>query len=433
MIELHPYQHESVMWLASRKQAMIAHEMGLGKSAIAIRAADRVGAKNILVVCPATARENWADEFKKFATVARPVNVIVNGKQTYKPGVNIISPNLMVTLKTSKKKWCVLVPDEAHGYKSIHTQRSKALLGKGGYVHRAKRTWLLTGTPAPNHVGELWPFLRVFGATQLPYWKFVYTYCRVREGGFGERQIVGSKVEKANEIKALLAPVMLRFLKRDVLKDMPALTLTNHYVEADPKAFIPSPAQKAELKKEMAFLTEVIESDTFAHDPAAFASSISALRRIIGLQKVKAVGNQIADELSLGAYRKIVIFGVHKDVIAALADRLREFGVVVITGATPTTKRHGLVEKFQEDPNIGVFLGNIQAAGTAINLTAASQVAFIEYSFVPGDNAQALMRCHRIGQGEPVYARFFGIQGSIDAQISAILKTKTNELLSVFN
>jgi SNF2 family DNA or RNA helicase len=80
-----------------------------------------------------------------------------------------------------------------------------------------------------------------------------------------------------------------------------------------------------------------------------------------------------------------------------------------------------------------VFIGNIHAAGTAITLTAAHHVWFVEQDWVPGNNAQAIMRCHRIGQKNNVSVQFISLDNSLDHTIMLILKRKTRELTEIFD
>jgi SNF2 family DNA or RNA helicase len=80
-----------------------------------------------------------------------------------------------------------------------------------------------------------------------------------------------------------------------------------------------------------------------------------------------------------------------------------------------------------------VFIGNIMAAGTAINLTVASHVYFVEQDWVPGNNAQAVMRVHRIGQDKNVSVHFVTIDKSLDTKIAYLLKKKTQELTEIFD
>ena len=91
------------------------------------------------------------------------------------------------------------------------------------------------------------------------------------------------------------------------------------------------------------------------------------------------------------------------------------------------------VDSFQNNKKTRVFIGNITAAGTAITLTAAHNVVFAECEWVPAMMAQAAMRCHRIGQKNPVTIRFFSLSNSIDERISEKIKRKTKELTEIFD
>jgi SNF2 family DNA or RNA helicase len=148
---------------------------------------------------------------------------------------------------------------------------------------------------------------------------------------------------------------------------------------------------------------------------------------VTGIQKYPAVADIIEEELKSNAYEKIVIFAIHQTVIEGMRQRLRKFKPVTLYGLTPVEKRQRNIDKFMKEKSCRVFIGNIQACGTNITLTAAHHVAFVEQSWVPDDNAQAAMRVHRIGQTNPVFVRFFGLANSFDDRLSEILKRKTRD------
>jgi SWI/SNF-related matrix-associated actin-dependent regulator 1 of chromatin subfamily A len=141
----------------------------------------------------------------------------------------------------------------------------------------------------------------------------------------------------------------------------------------------------------------------------------------------------VKEELDAHAYEKIILFAYHRDVLHFLRDSLVSHGPVLLFGGTPPIKRDQVVRKFQKDSRVRVAVLQVQAAGVAINLTAASEVAFVEASWVPADNAQAVMRAHRIGQTRPVRVRFFNVANSVDEQIHRVLRRKTKDLVSVFD
>ena len=156
-------------------------------------------------------------------------------------------------------------------------------------------------------------------------------------------------------------------------------------------------------------------------------------RRMSGIAKVEPAADLLTMELEDRAIEKIVVFAHHKDVIEGLHDRLSLFGAVVISGSTTTRNRDAAVHAFQNDPCCRVIICNIVAGGTGVTLTAASEVAFVELSPVPGENAQAADRCHRIGQSDKVRVRFVALAGTVDENITEILKNKTRMIREVLS
>lgn len=165
---------------------------------------------------------------------------------------------------------------------------------------------------------------------------------------------------------------------------------------------------------------------------AAMAGSVSTLRKYTGLQKVVPCSELVIEELESGAYGKIVIFAVHKLVIEQLSERLKKFNPLMLYGKTSDAARNENIRLFQTNPNHRVLVANILSAGTAITLTAAHHVLFVEQDWVPANNSQAAQRCHRIGQTETVSVRFAAIQNGVDERLTAILKRKSEEIEMIF-
>lgn len=455
---LFPYQLEGVDWLASKRYGLLAFEMGLGKTVTAIRGLDRILAKRVLVVCPSVARINWLREFEMWSEREHKITVMTTlSEKPPADGVVICSfdyatANAALLYKSplSSQPWDVLIVDEAHFLKSHEAKRAKAIMGVGGVIRASKRCWLLSGTPAPNNPGELWIMLYTFGVTKLSYDGFINTYCVVRPTSFGLK-IVKAKPEKIPELRQLLQTIMLRRMKKDVMKELPPISYGHVSVEPGfvDVEILPSFTQyflpvdrRDELKNEIARQAELLRAVYDNMNPevndklatmGAIQDSVSTLRRYVGLQKCQAAIDLIAGELTANAYKKIVIFAIHRDVIETMRLGLRKFGAVVLYGQTDPAKRQRNIDKFQNNPKCRVFIGNIHAAGTAITLTASSNVTFVEQDWVPGNNAQAIMRCHRIGQTEHVKVRFIVLDGTLDAKIGFILKRKTQDLTQIFD
>ncbi len=76
--------------------------------------------------------------------------------------------------------------------------------------------------------------------------------------------------------------------------------------------------------------------------------------------------------------------------------------LLVFAGSTPVSTRQVLIDEFERDCSIPVFLLSTKAGGLGINLTAADTVVTHDLDFNPESDRQAEDRCHRIGQRRPV-------------------------------
>lgn len=452
--QLMPYQIKGAHWLSKKTHALLADEMGLGKSAQSIVASHWAGMETVLVVCPAIARYNWADEFHKFDPAKRNVCVVLQRNQALCGPIVVCSYDLVeCILDDPNLKFDLLILDEAHFLKNPTAKRTQKVLGKYGLVHRAKRCWALTGTPVPNHIAEMWPLLFTFRATTLSYEAFVHRFCVTIETGFG-KQIIGTKAERTKEIQQIMEKIMFRRLAKDVLKQLPQLIVTELFVEpTNPdlensyeffqytlsnrmKNYVREKVEEErQLVEKMEFeimSSEAKDEEIFAR-MEALSKSVSTLRRFTGLQKVKGVADVVKKELDSGMYEKIVIFAIHRDVIFQLEQLLKEFRPRVIVGTTTANGRKTMLTNFELLPTFQVLICNIQTAGTAINLAFCDQLIFLEQDWVPANNAQAAKRLHRIGQTRPVKVRIATIRDSFDQRIGRVLARKTKEISKIFN
>jgi hypothetical protein len=171
-------------------------------------------------------------------------------------------------------------------------------------------------------------------------------------------------------------------------------------------------------------------------DDAAYAEAVAAMSRewMIDFTEISRVRHETAiakaplvaeycKEL-LDSVEKLVIFAWHADVIDLLVRELAKFHPVSLTGQTPQERRQGIVDTFQTDPTCRAFIGNMQAAGVGITLTAASTVLFAELDWVPGNITQAEDRCHRIGQTDNVTVFHVVLENSIDEKLATTLVDK---------
>lgn len=135
-------------------------------------------------------------------------------------------------------------------------------------------------------------------------------------------------------------------------------------------------------------------------------------RRLLGSEKVAPTVEYIKSLIE-ETNESILVFAYHADVISSLTSGLSEYRPYVITGDTPMPTRHEQVKDF-ETSDRRIFIGNYLAMGTGFTMTKATRVIFCEFSWVPGDNAQASDRAHRIGQKGTVLVQYVVYKDSVD-------------------
>jgi len=226
------------------------------------------------------------------------------------------------------------------------------------------------------------------------------------------------------EFKTILKSMMLRRKSEVVLKDLPPIWWQDTPIEVEnwsDTKHIEDPREKEAVD---AILAHALTEQDLSEKIERIAPHIASLRRLTGVAKSRPIATQIAGELQDDAYDKIVIFAYHTDAIQNLYNTLKDYNPVVVAGGMATADRQASIDTFQSDPKCRVFIGQITACSTAITLTAANQVAFVEMDWVPSTNAQAAKRCHRIGQTKPVIVRTFGLVNSVDEIVAKTLAKK---------
>lgn len=466
---LEEFQLVGARFLADRKDAFLADEPGIGKTAQAIRACDLIGAQNILVLVPASVRVNWLQEFKKFSPFDRDGVAILDAKTApVASGVTVCSYALITPLKVNPqgrnasqmrkqaaerqrlrqslllRDWDVLILDEAHCLKERTNGSTKAVYGRiidglTGLNASAARCWRLSGTPAPNYVDEMWTHLRAAGLYPRDYYDYVAEFCTGFTSDYGFK-INGTK--NAERLKALIAKFMLRRKKIDVLPQLPAIEFEHVVIEPSlvdeevyfPETLIAGPKYlHAELKAQNEKLKDVTLAGTLTIEYLrSVAASSGTLRRYLGISKVPAYLAHVIPELRALKYNKIVIGAWHTTVIEMLRTGLHEFGAITLFGETPADKRQQRLDKFKNNRACRVLIVQVKVA-IGFNATKAYRVDILEPSWVPAENKQCIDRVHRIGQDHPVTARFFGCARSVDDDIAKALMQKSREIAKVFD
>ena len=287
----------------------------------------------------------------------------------------------------------------------------------------AARVWCLTGTPIPNAPNDLYPMLRALDGTRiedvLKYEDFLHRYCIVKKKAISRYNKIDVVIGGRNleELKARLDGFWLRRTQADVGIRPPTFEmLPLHLSSQERKAVELAVPEGADI------LAAAETGETKSLDIA-----LGTLRRLTGQIKAQKVAEVVKEEFESGL-DKIVLFAWHKDVMETLARALAKYGVVRVDGGTEPADREKAVQAFSKPNEPRVFIGQIIAAGEAIDLSAAAELIFVETSFVPKDVKQASLRVTNHGQTRQTRVRVAALEGSIDEALQAVVirKVSTN-------
>jgi SWI/SNF-related matrix-associated actin-dependent regulator 1 of chromatin subfamily A len=448
---LRPFQREGFDFATkgadSRGRLLIADEMGLGKTVTSLAIMLAFKAEwPLLILCPASLRYTWPSEIEKFYPWMPHSDVYVvkgfddcdfysNPHKRERIKVVIATYSLLQNRSAAARvlqqfKFKCVIADESHNLKEKTSQRCQLALP---LLMSAKRLLLLSGTPALARPVELWPQLHcidqdLFGS----YTSYTKTYCNARRGRFGWDV---SGLSNADELHTKLKSVMIRRLKADVLKELPAKQ----------RCIVPVTIQESKHVKEcrdiISQLNETRSAVSSLVGEEASEANFEARSLLMqaykasGIGKAQSVAEYVLDWLRGSGTQKVLVFAHHKGVLdtieAAVSKHLKGVGHMRIDGSVPPAERAARVKKFQTKAQVRLALLSVTAAGVGLTLTAASTVIFAELHWTPGVLAQAEDRCHRIGQTNAVnimYCVCKDADMSVDMSLWKMLGKKVSNL-----
>jgi len=256
---------------------------------------------------------------------------------------------------------------------------------------------------------DLFTQLNLLAPDEYPdYFRYGLRYCNGHRKKIfvrgGEEKYVwdfsgASHLDELN--RRLKSTVMIRRLKKDVLKELPPKRVAVVPVElSSPKEYLI--AEENFLR----WLHEWVKRGKYERKRLVTAARAEALAKIEYLKqcavrlKIKSVLQWVSDFLESG--EKLILFAHHRGVIDYLKKQFA--GCVVLYGGETVRARQDAAQKFQNNPDCRLLIGSLTAAGIGLNLTAASNVAFVEFPWRPADLDQTVDRTHRIGQVNSVTA-----------------------------
>ncbi len=423
---LRPYQKQGVAWLHFLRTngfgGILADEMGLGKTLQTLAFMNQLRIENArppdanpqsairnphLIICPTSLVFNWVAEVNKFTPELKIL--ALHGSERHERFDDIPASDIVVTsyalIRRDAEKYRGLefdtvVLDEAQHIKNRQTQNAQAVK-----AIRAKHRLVLTGTPLENSVLDLWSIFDFLMPGYLGTAK-----------DFRERYEQPIAKEKNAEAQARLArrlrPFMLRRLKREVAADLPAkleqisfceLTpdqrgVYQQVIEVSRKEVLEAVGAQGITKSRMVVLTALLRLRQICCD-----------LRLLKLENINAANasgkldlfGELLEEVIDGGHR-VLVFSQFVGMLTLLKERLAEEKIDFCYLDGSTTDRGAVVEEFQTNPAIPVFLISLKAGGVGLNLTGADTVFHFDPWWNPAVEDQATDRAHRIGQSKVV-------------------------------
>jgi superfamily II DNA or RNA helicase len=417
--ELRPYQRDGVRWLQFLAQAglggILADDMGLGKTIQALVAVDGADGP-ILVVAPTSVLRNWALEIQRFLP-GRTVCVFHGPRRVLDTGADFVITSyalLRLDAQISEFNWHTAVLDEAQAIKNPSSKTARA-----AFALRAKHRFCMTGTPVENRLEELW--------SQLHFAMPGFLGGRKR---FRERFSVPIERGDSRAIAALrkrIGPFILRRLKRDVAKDLPARTdiVLRVMLSPEQKSIYDAvrEAGRAEVARAVASnrTLDILEQLLRMRQAACHTGLLPGDRPVHSAKLDQLM--EALDEVIAGGH-KALVFSQWTGFLDRIQDAVDKAGHRWTRLDGSTRDRQAVIDDFQSPEGPPVFLLSLKAGGTGLNLTAADYVFHTDPWWNPAVEDQATDRAHRIGQTRPVVSVKLIAQDTVEERIVALQAAK---------
>lgn len=444
---LRDYQKTGYKWLKVLENykfgGILADDMGLGKTlqVIALLASALKEKKKMpsIVVAPSSLVLNWNAEIEKWCP--RIKTCIIKGDA--KSRKELISTckeyDLVLTSYDLLKrdiseyegiKFKYIIADEAQYIKNFTTQNATALKSLEGEIKYA-----LTGTPIENSVAELWS---IFDFIMPGY---LYTYNKFKKK-LQDPILKEEDAEALKRLKTLINPFVLRRVKKDVLTELPEKNITimkNEMTDEQQKLYM---SYFVQTKKE---IMDELNQNGFEKSKLKILMLLTRLRQICchpslfvdNYNGESGKLNQCIDIVNeaIESGHKILLFSSYTSMFDIIEEKLKASGIEYykLTGSTPVSKRVQMVDEFNENKDIKIFLISLKAGGTGLNLTGADVVIHYDPWWNASIENQATDRAYRIGQKNSVQVYKLITNNTIEEKINKLQEKKaklSEQLLS---
>jgi SWI/SNF-related matrix-associated actin-dependent regulator of chromatin subfamily A-like protein 1 len=413
------HQRTAIEKLVGSKRFILADDMGLGKTTSTIIAALETNIQKILIICPASLKINWEREIRNYTD--RSVYICEGKNFSTEHDFVIVNYDIIKNFYDLKDKenspitkgnFDLVIIDEAHYISNPQAQRTKLI---NSFVKDVEYLWLLTGTPMTSRPINYYNLLNLIESPVAQNWMaYVIRYCQGYQFKAGNRKVWNvNGASNLEELRDRTSRQVLRRLKEDVL-DLPEKIITPIYLRLKSKMY-------EELMGE--YYEWYNKNPDESRSLTVQFNKLMKVRQVIAEEKILNTIEVVENILELG--KKVIIFTNFTDTLHKIHSH---FGkkAVYLDGTCSKVQRQYAVDQFQDNDKVKVFVGNLQAAGVGITLTAGEAVIFNDLSFVPAHHQQAEDRAYRYGQKNCVSVYYPLFDNTIEGVIYDMLINKKN-------
>ncbi len=435
---LRDYQVTGVKWLYTLAKTgfggILADEMGLGKTIQVIYYIKQMLKDNennkFLIVVPTSLAYNWDHEFDSFGSNIKRKICVGNKDKRTKILSDLNDTNVIITtyglLREDEElynnlNFNTMVIDEAQNIKN-----NMAGITKVVKKVNAETKFALTGTPLENSILELWSiFDFIMPGYLASLTKFQSKY-KIKDFDEDSEILIKGLSKQIN-------PFILRRKKQDVVKELPDKLINDIYIELKDEQKKLYVAELERVKEEM---EKIIETEGMNKARFLILQLLTKLRQIcidpsIVYDNYKNGSNKLEQlESIVNEYiknnHKILIFSSFKTALNIVKEKLNKAKIktYMIDGSVPAKDRIEMVDNFNNNDDVKVFLIMLKSGGTGLNLATADVVIHLDLWWNPQAENQATDRAHRIGQKNTVEVIHLITKGTIEEKILELQNKK---------
>ena len=436
---LRSYQKYGYKWLRYlHKHSLggcLADDMGLGKTLQAIALLAAVTGDNSrpsLIIMPKTLLFNWEREFKTFYPGLSRYTWYGTNRDLDKAA----SSQIILTTYGMVRNHIELFKEQPFHYvildESQHIKNPKSQTSRAVMLLQTEHRLALSGTPVENNLGDLYSLFRFLNPAMFrSEAEFARRYARPIQQE--------NDVDAIHELRKKVYPFILRRLKKDVLKDLPDKVEQLIYVDMSPEqhhfyeerrqfyhtAIREQIEQQGVNKSQFFILQAMLELRQIASCPESRSDGeiLSPKREVLTTHLLEAVANG----------HKAIVFANFLSVIESVCQDLNDAGIPYLSMSGATRNRQELVDQFQDDERIKVFVMTLKTGGVGLNLTAADTIFIFDPWWNLTAENQAIDRSHRIGQKRTVFCYKMICRKTIEEKMIELQEKKRELLESIIS